>query len=422
MSSASDRPGFADRLIDDAITGPTLPAHLYFHVPFCSSKCAYCDFYSVAAAENHIVRAVFAGLRAEVHLWSSACLPGVIESIYFGGGTPMLQSEEVARLLRWTCEQLPVRDGAEITIEANPESLTVEALEAVRDAGATRISVGVQSFDDRVLKILGRQHNAEQARRACELVVNSGLELSVDLMCGVLCGADARTAWQRSLYEVVETQARHVSVYPLQLEESTPMRSLVDRGLMTFPDEDAVAEELEYGADWLTREGLLRYEVANYAVPGYEAVHNTAYWLGRQYLGFGPGAHGMLDSQTASTVGVVDWESSEPDSRIRYSAPRSIEAWLTGGGQQVEVLSGREAAVEDVMLGLRLVRGVPAEQVSAAGLDRVLESLADDRLVELVGQESRRWRTTERGWLLGNEVFGRVWGAVMDGGDAPASR
>jgi oxygen-independent coproporphyrinogen-3 oxidase len=241
-------------------------------------------------------------------------------------------------------------------------------------------------------------------------------------MCGVLSGEQASKAWQRSLYEVAETGARHVSVYPLQLEESTPLASLVDMGLVTLPDEDVVADELEYGSDWLEREGLLRYEVANYAVPGHEAVHNTAYWLGRQYLGFGPGAHGMLDFQTASTVGVVDWESSEHHSRVRFSAPRSIEAWLTGEGQQIEVLSPREAAVEDVMLGLRLVRGVPAEQVSEAGLDRVLESLADDGLVEIVEEDARRWRTTRRGWLLGNEVFGRVWGAVAEDGDAPVSR
>lgn len=416
MSSPSDNPDPTDRLIDDAVSGPSLPAHLYFHVPFCTAKCSYCDFYSVPSADRHLVQAVFAGLRAEVHLWSTACLPGVIETVYFGGGTPLLEFTEVARLLRWTVDKLPVRDGAEITVEANPESLTRDAIDAVFDAGVNRVSVGVQSFDDDVLRALGRRHDAAQARHACELVRSAGMELSVDLMCGVQTGPGARTAWQRTLYETVETEARHVSVYPLQVEEGTAMASATEAGRLLLPAEDEVADELEYGAEWLAREGLPRYEVANYASPGYEAIHNTAYWSGRSYLGFGPGAHGMLDEQTASTLGVIDSESAVTGSRIRYSAPRSIDSWLTGEGQQLEILSAAHAAVEDVMLGLRLVRGVPAEQVSRAGLVEVLESLRDDGLVELTATDSPRWRTTRRGWLLGNEVFGRVWHARPDEG------
>ena len=189
-------------VLESAVRGPALPAHLYLHVPFCRSKCDYCDFASVVPAEDDIVRAVFSGMRSEIVRWAAACLPGVVETVYVGGGTPSLFAEDVAELLDWVRQQLPVRAGAEITVEANPDSLDAASLEHLRAAGANRISLGVQSFDDGVLRFLGRAHDASAAWRVCELVRESGLELSVDLMCGVPAGVAAnadtgRTAFRR---------------------------------------------------------------------------------------------------------------------------------------------------------------------------------------------------------------------------------
>lgn len=389
------------------LAGPSLPSHLYLHVPFCRSKCAYCDFGSVAGAGAETVFAVFSGMQAEVRRWASASLPGVIETVYVGGGTPSLHPAQTSSLLSHVFRDLPVRSGAEVTAEANPESLTTTALDALRYGGVNRVSIGVQSFDDAVLRLLGRCHDSKLAAEACARVVDSGLELSLDLICGVPGQTEA--SWLASLDRAISTGAKHVSVYPLAVEEGTPLAVAVDGGLVPEPDPDVAASMLEIAADVLGEAGLPRYEVANYAAPGHEARHNCAYWTGRSYIGIGPGAHGMLDADTARTIGMLPPDAGDV-ARVRYGEARDVDAWLAGTSADVELLTLAEALREDVMLGLRLVRGVAVSLVERAGLARVLESLAEDGLVEREGSgETARWRTTRRGWLLGNEVFGRVW-------------
>ena len=159
----------------------------------------------------------------------------------------------------------------------------------------------------------------------------------------------------------------------------------------------------------LAKDGILRYEVANYAATGHESRHNTAYWTGEPYVGTGPGAHGMLSPETARTIGLyLRRDLAEDVARVRYANPCSADRWLMAAPPEIELLTAAEAAREDVMLGMRLVRGVSASRVETAGLRSVLETLASDGLTELA---DGRWRTTQRGWLLGNEVFGRIWGA-----------
>jgi oxygen-independent coproporphyrinogen-3 oxidase len=174
------------------------------------------------------------------------------------------------------------------------------------------------------------------------------------------------------------------------------------------PDPDAAADMMLVAQERLSRSGLLRYEVANYAVPGHESRHNTAYWTGRSYIGCGPGAHGMLDVETARAVGVYFPGPGDDVARVRYSGPADAQAWLTGAPSAIESLSSRETALEDLMLGMRLTKGVAPSAVTGADLEFVFASLRDEELIELAGG---RWRTTTRGWLLGNEVFGRIWNA-----------
>ncbi|HEY5540199.1 MAG TPA: radical SAM family heme chaperone HemW [Coriobacteriia bacterium] len=389
---------------DDA-EAPGLPEHLYFHVPFCRSKCSYCDFNSFADCDAQSVFAVFAGMEAEVRRWSVTALPGVIATVYVGGGTPSLHAAPVGRLLEHVRQELLVRDDAEITVEANPDSLTPSALEALLEGGANRISVGVQAFDDSVLRLLGRIHDARQARAALSLVREAGVDLSVDLICGV--PGQSMASWAESLEQALDAGARHVSVYPLSIEEGTPLAAAVSGGRVPDPDPDLAAEMMLLAESRLAEAGVARYEVANYAVPGHESRHNSAYWTGRSYIGTGPGAHGMLEASTARTIGMYRADPSGDDvARVRYANPGDIQRWFAGTPCEIELLSTDEAAREDVMLGLRLVRGVLASQVSAAGLDGVLRSLGADGLTELA---DGRWRTTQRGWLLGNVVFGRVW-------------
>ena len=386
------------------VLGPHLPAHLYVHIPFCASKCGYCDFASVADAPDNIVRAVFTGTRTQITRWAHTGLEGVLETVYFGGGTPSCHPSEVLGLLEHVREHFAVHSNAEITSEANPDSLTPEMLEDFSASGVTRVSVGVQSFDDHVLRVLGRRHDSATAYRACRDVVDAGLELSLDLMCGV--PGQTMTSWSESLERALSTGANHMSVYPLSIEDGTPVQVAISAGLLDEPDPDVAADMMLLAEGMLGYHGLARYEVANFARSrAHESRHNSAYWTGRPYMGVGPGAHGMLEADVARMVGLLAVEARDV-ARVRYANAGDIEQWLVGRGDSTEMLSPDEVAREDVMLGLRLVRGVPAEQVEAAGLAAVLVSLDAGGLTELV---DGRWRTTSRGWLLGNQVFGRVW-------------
>jgi putative oxygen-independent coproporphyrinogen III oxidase len=387
------------------IGGPSLPAHLYVHVPFCRSKCDYCDFHSVVPSAAEDVEAVFAGIERELRRWAHAALPGALETVYVGGGTPSAWPAPVASVLRLVRDLFPVRANAEVTVEANPDSLDATAARVLSGAGATRISVGVQSMDDGELRGLGRRHDAGAASRACRHVMEAGMRLSVDLICGI--PGQTMESWGDTVERAAKTGARHVSVYPLSIEDGTPMWAARQAGLLEETDEDLVAEMMLLAREHLGHLGLSRYEVANYAESaGDRSRHNLAYWTGRPYIGAGPAAHGMLDAPTGRVMGLIgpgeDWTA-----RVRYANPSDLDAWVHGPEEAaIEVLDAGRAAREDVMMGLRLVAGVPDAQARAVGLAGVMASLVDDGLVESAGE---RWRTTERGWLLGNEVFGRVW-------------
>jgi len=296
-----------------------------------------------------------------------------------------------------------VHPNAEITVEANPDSLSRATLAQLMDQGVNRVSVGVQSFDARVLGMLGRRHDAVAAWRACEAVIDAGLALSVDLICGVPGQSEA--SWAETLRRAVDTEARHISVYPLSVEEGTPLATAIDSGLVAEPDPDTAADMMVMARDALALSGFTRYEVANYAKDAADqSRHNNAYWTGRSYIGIGPGAHGMLDAPTAVAAGMA--EGLEPGARLRYANSGAIDEWMVGVGDSYEVLTPEEVAREDIMLGLRLAEGVAEDDVEAAGLTEDLQSLAELGLVERV---DAHWHTTTRGWLLGNEVFSRIW-------------
>ncbi len=395
-------PPDADYDIVQELSGPALPGHVYVHVPFCASRCDYCDFYSIVDELHEHTVTYVAAATSEAYRWASRGLPGVLETLYIGGGTPTVLGGQLIRLVTDILERFPVRKAAEVTVEGNPDTLHAGLVDPLAAAGVTRVSVGVQSFDDRDLRLLGRRHDAAKAEAACAAVRAAGLQLSVDLMCGV--PGQTPSVWIDTLERAIATGAGHVSVYPLSVEEGTPLAAAIDTGLVAAPDPDMAADMLLAAETLLERAGIIRYEVANYARPGEESRHNTAYWTGRPYLGIGPSAHGMLDPATAQWANFI----GAPDgvARVRYANVRDVERWFMGESPEIETLDAGQSAREDIMLGLRLVAGVSRVTVDHAGLTPVLESLRDQGLVELAAE---RWRTTTRGWLLGNEVFGRVW-------------
>ncbi len=380
-----------------------LPAHLYVHVPFCASKCSYCDFASESCNDPERIRAVFTAMRSQLRQWSNSALDGVLETIYFGGGTPSLCAEWVVETLDYIGEEFTIHPTAEITVEANPDSLSRDVVDLLAAHGVNRVSVGVQSFDASVLGMLGRRHDAIAAWRACEAVLDAGLALSVDLICGV--PGQSESSWVETLRRAVDTDAGHISVYPLSVEEGTPLAAAIDSGLVAEPDPDSAADMMVIASEALARAAFTRYEVANYAkTAADQSHHNTAYWTGRSYIGIGPGAHGMLDAETALVAGMG--AGLAPGARLRYGNSGDIDEWMVGRGDTSEVLSAEEAAREDIMLGLRLAEGVDERAAEAAGVADALRQLAAEGLVE---HAAGRWHTTTRGWLLGNEVFSRIW-------------
>ena len=393
-------------------TAPPLPSALYVHVPFCISKCAYCDFASAVSDLRWHTPYVDAVLYAAGH-YSFYDVLDDVTSLYVGGGTPTILSDELVRLVTGLREIASLRAGAEITVETNPETTDLRLVEMLAAAGVNRFSLGVQSFDDTVLSTLGRRHDAARAEQAATVLARSGQRFSVDLICGV--PGQSVASWRRSVERAVATGAGHVSVYPLSIEEGTPLDRAIEAGSMPEPDPDAAAEMMQIAADVLAEAGLARYEVANYARPGEESRHNTSYWTGSAYLGLGPSASSMLPVAAFAPIAGAEGWAPVPDTsaRCRFTAIADTETWLRNplaAPVETEYLTAEEVAREDVMLGMRRSVGVPAEQVAAAGLDAVLESLGASGLVERTrGEEGDRWHPTSRGWLLGNEVFGRIW-------------
>lgn len=401
MSDSPNMPASGSRLTDPG-TG------LYVHVPFCASKCAYCDFASAPAdleLPETVLRldAYCSAVRREVSAWEATGLLADVPSIYVGGGTPTLLGARLPDLIR-DLRALPgVSADTEITCEANPDSLDEGLVQALADAGLTRVSLGVQSLDDEVLQWLGRRHDASRALSAARMLRRSGLRFSLDLMCGV--PFQSMGSWEWTLADAIQTGAGHISVYPLSIEESTPLFDRVDAGESPDVDPDVAAEQMTVAAAALRGAGYERYEVASYALPGQECLHNARYWTGCSYLGVGPGAASMLPAAAAPS----QWEIPADAARVRFTMHTRTGAMLCGCTDRPHELEGltlEEVRREDAMLGLRLSRGITTELAEAAGATAALGTMARQGLVLL---DDDRWRVTERGWLLGNEIFGRVW-------------
>lgn len=359
--------------------------HVYVHVPFCARKCSYCDFAIVvrrdvpAASYVQSVRSELA-LRAASE-WSSSS--PVLDTLYFGGGTPSrLGASGVTSLLDLMREYFALAPSAEVTLEANPEDITPEAVRAWRAAGVNRLSVGIQSFHDNVLHWMHRVHNAEAARRAVHIARDSGLPaMSVDLIFAV--PAALNRDWSRDLDEALALDVDHISLYGLTIEPHTPLGRWSARGEVVESPEEHYESEFLLANSRLSAAGYEHYEVSNFARAGQRAVHNGAYWREVPYLGLGPSAHGF-DGQAR---------------RWNISAFPAWQAALTEHRDPVEgeeTLSEDNRIAEQVYLGLRTRDGLV---FSAQEVDD-LSTWWSAGWLEWVGEPSnRRARCTPLGWL-----------------------
>ncbi len=370
------------------------PLGIYVHVPFCRSKCEYCDFYSLTSKDDKLMDGYLDAICAHIKEAGPQAPDYKVDTIYFGGGTPtFFGADGMATILTTIRRCFDVDSDAEITFEANPDSVSDKLLRRLRAEGFNRISLGIQCDDDEILKKIGRPHNYEQAVTAVERIRKAGFKnLSVDLIYG-LPGQDLY-AWRETLDHVLRLMPEHVSCYGLKVEEGTPLYNY--RNFCNLPDDDSQADMYLAAVEMLKDRGYRQYEISNFARKGLYSRHNMKYWTGGEYLGFGPAA------------------SSDFAGR-RFTIVRDLKDYIDGiknGGEvldEVEEIPLRERAGEYLMLRLRTVAGITKEEYEKAYLlpfDPIREVLEKYRgFGQVIRTEDGRWRLTPKGFLISNTII-----------------
>jgi oxygen-independent coproporphyrinogen-3 oxidase len=379
---------------------------LYVHIPFCVSKCNYCDFNSYPGLERLIPR-YLAALRVELARRSqsvgASTASDEVPTVYFGGGTPTLIGPDGLVSVLDCCRQaFKVDAAAEITVETNPGAVNRETLVQLRKNGFNRLSIGVQSFNDAELVFLGRIHNAGDARTVWRDARLAGFDnMSLDLIYGL--PGQSVSSWRSNLDNALELEPSHLSLYALTIEAETPLGKSVAAGLTAEPDPDAAADMYLLAEDLLERAGYRHYEISNWALPGRECAHNLTYWRNGQYLGVGAGAHSYADSRRMSNVkGPLEYVR-----RLEEDARGTVVS-------ESEFIDKKTAMGETMMLGLRLSEGVSAgvfvERFGKSLQDVYGANIMDLKRLGLVTWDGDRICLTARGRLLGNQVFCRFVG------------
>jgi oxygen-independent coproporphyrinogen III oxidase len=366
---------------------------LYLHIPFCRERCAYCAFTSTR--DQGPRPAVLARLRERLQTWGTALERPALDTLYVGGGTPsVLEAGELGALVAATRAAFDLDGLLEATLEANPGTAELGWFQAAHDLGFDRLSLGIQTLDDALLRSLGRIHDAAQGLEALDLAARAGfLRRSADLMLGLPGQRQSRALEDARV--LVDRGVEHISIYLLDLDKNCPLQREVAAGRLELPPEDEVADAYESLQEELPRLGLEPYEISNFARPGAESRHNLRYWDRRPYLGLGPSA--------ASHLG-----------RWRWTESPLIPDWAEGrGGTELEELGPAEALAEIPLLGLRRQGGVDWEALRAAAADQGLlplvngweRELAPFHRMGLLVRKGPRLCFSTRGMLMSNAVF-----------------
>jgi oxygen-independent coproporphyrinogen-3 oxidase len=385
-----------------------MPLGLYISVPFCRTKCSYCNFasdvFSRAIFENY-VRRICGEINQsrETARQMGALLESEVDSIYFGGGTPTLldvaQLEHVFVTIRQNFE---IATDAEITLECAPGTLSREMLASLSRFGVNRVSLGVQSFIDKESASVGRLHKQQTVLDDVARLRSAAISnINIDLIAGL--PHQTRESWNRSLDELITLEVPHASIYMLEVDDDSRLgRELLAGGRRYHahfvPDEDLIAELYEIACERLNAAEIRQYEISNFACAGYESRHNLKYWTRKPYLGFGVDAHSML-------------RSDDRTGAVRFANPDSLEKYLAGNPQERTAVSRDSALQEAFFLGLRLNSGVDLAELAGRYGSRELAAFRDD-IAELVSdrlleRNDETIRLTARGRLLSNEVFQR---------------
>ena len=370
------------------------PLGVYIHVPFCRQKCAYCDFYSLTEKDPRLMEAYLDAVCDHIKEAGSLAPNYLVDTVYFGGGTPsFFGADGMAQILSVIRKSFDVASTAEITFEANPDSVNDRLLRRLHSEGFTRVSLGIQCDDDEILKKIGRPHNYDQAVKAVSRIRKAGFKnLSVDLMYGL--PSQDLESWQRTLQNVLTLNPDHISCYGLKIEEGTPMEQY--KQYYTLADDDMQADMYLSAIEILRKQGFRQYEISNFCRKGQVSRHNLKYWTGGEYLGFGPDA------------------SSDFAGR-RFSIVRDLRTYIDGirtGGQvlrEVQEIPNRERASEFLMMRLRLVSGLDPEvyqqkfMLDFSPMEKVLSRCKEQGLAQKT--YDGRWHLTAEGFLVSNTIL-----------------
>jgi oxygen-independent coproporphyrinogen-3 oxidase len=384
-----------------------VPLGIYISVPFCRTKCSYCNFasdvFSRAVFERYLDR-VCADIEnaPKVAAEMGGRMQRAVDSIYLGGGTPtVLDAAQLERVFATVRSQFVVKPEAEVTVECAPGTLTGAMLESLLRCGVNRMSLGVQSFVDQEAAAVGRMHKRATVLEDIVRLRAAGItNINIDLIAGL--PDQTAESWEFSLAETIATGASHVSVYMLEVDQDSRLgRELLAGGTRYHahfvPDEEAIADFYLTACERLQSAGIAQYEISNFAREGFESQHNLKYWTRQPYFGFGVDAHSMLDSAT------------EDLDAVRFAPADSLEKYMSGSALQRTAVSRQAAFEESCFLGLRLTRGIRLQKLAAKfGEDTVKRARA--AIAELIkgGLMERRWEfvcLTSRGRLLSNDVF-----------------
>lgn len=370
---------------------------IYIHIPFCASKCGYCDFYSCAGKESSM-QAYQDALLTHIEESIPQMQQYFIDTVYIGGGTPShYGAEYLCEIIRTIKHSGRLLRDAEITVEMNPDSMMLNDLRMLYKEGVNRISMGVQSANDEVLQTIGRRHTYAQAFKAYKTARQAGFKnISVDLMYGL--PGQTKDDWADTLSKIIRWKPSHISCYGLKLEEGTPMYE-VYHDTPAIPDDDCQADMYSYAAEYLERFGYKRYEISNFSRKGFESMHNIRYWKHEDYMGFGPGAHSFVDG-------------------LRYSYIRDLKGYIDGvmkGGvivDESEKIEGLEIANEYIMLRLRMAEGIdPVDytkrfRADFGPLEEKLRFFATKGWTER--NEQGCWSFTTSGFLISNLLLNEL--------------
>lgn len=363
-------------------------AGIYIHVPFCKSRCIYCGFFSTTSLSRR--RDYVEALNTELHQRRAFLSDEPVGTIYFGGGTPSLLSiQELESLFSSIYNIYNVENGAEITIEGNPDDLTPDYLAQLRNLGANRLSIGVQTFSNARLRFLHRRHDASQAIDAVHAAQRLGFDnISIDLMFGF--SGQTVADWQNDVSQALALGVQHISAYSLMYEEGTLLTTLLERGDIAEVDEDESRRMYDCLIERLSRAGFHQYEISNFAIPGYESRHNSGYWHGVPYLGIGAGAHSY-------------------DGVDRFYHVESLEDYLKGAPLVKETLTANERYNEYVFTGLRTESGITIRDIQERfGPDKMEYCMrnAQQHLQNgLLVREGNVLRLTRLGLYVSNDVM-----------------